>query len=65
MSGILVALIKGILVRLVSEKVLLEVLVALGDWAVPRTSNQLDDEIWAPVRKALGAEAPQPNDRRE
>lgn len=55
MSGIVVALIKGILVRLVSEKVLLEVLVGLGDWAVPRTTNKLDDEIWAPVRKALGA----------
>jgi 5-methylcytosine-specific restriction endonuclease McrA len=35
------------------------------DWAVPRTTNKLDDEIWAPVRKALGAEDPQPNDRRE
>lgn len=56
MSGILVALIKGVLVRIVSEKVILEVLVGLGDWAVPRTTNKLDDEIWSPVRKALGAE---------
>ena len=55
MLGIAVALIKGILVRLVSEKVILDVLVGLGDWAVPRTTNKLDDEIWAPVRKALGA----------
>jgi hypothetical protein len=59
------ALLKAVLVRLVSEKVLLEVLLGLGDWAVPRTTNKLDDEIWAPVRKALGAETPQPNDRRE
>jgi hypothetical protein len=53
MSGILVALIKGILVRLVSEKVLLEVLVELGKWAVPRTSNTLDDELMRIVEKAL------------
>lgn len=52
----LVSLLKGILIRLVSEKIVLELMVHLGDWAVPRTTNQLDDAIWSPVRKALGAE---------
>lgn len=52
----LVTLLKGILIRLVSEKVICGLLVELGDYLVPRTDNRLDDAVWKPVREALGAE---------
>lgn len=57
MSSILVSILLSVLQRLVSEKVVIGVLVGLGDWLVPKTTNKLDDEIWAPVREALSGEA--------
>lgn len=56
MSSILVSILLSVLQRLVSEKVVIGVLVGLGDWLVPKTTNELDDKIWAPVREALGGE---------
>jgi len=39
--------------KLLSEKVLIAIVLKLGDWLVKRSSNELDDKIWAEVSKAL------------
>jgi|TARA_Y100000004_G_C8758991_1_gene345702 hypothetical protein len=39
--------------KLLSEKVLIAIVLKLGDWLVKRSSNDLDDKIWAEVSKAL------------
>ena len=39
--------------KLLSEKVLIVIVLKLGDWLVKRSSNELDDKIWAEVSKAL------------
>ena len=49
MSNILSAVIK----KLLSEKILIAILLNLGDYLVRRSSNDLDDKIWAEVRKAF------------
>lgn len=60
MSAILLVLRKffsiaiGALLKvLVSEKVIIELMVKLGDWLVKRTENDLDNEIWLPLREQL------------
>lgn len=36
-----------------SEKVIMAVLVKLGDYLVGRSSNSLDNQVWDEVKKAL------------
>lgn len=43
--------------RLLTERMLIELLVALGDHLVERSDNQLDNSLWWPVRQALTGEA--------
>ena len=46
-------LLAAIATKLLSEKVLIAIVLKLGDWLVKRSSNDLDDKIWAEVSKAL------------
>lgn len=43
-----------LLTAVLTEAVIIKILVALGDWLVKRSSNTLDDSVWAEVKKALG-----------
>jgi hypothetical protein len=42
-----------VLTGILSEKVLIAVLLRIGDFLVAKSSNKLDDEVWAEVRSAL------------
>ena len=42
-----------VLTGIASEKVLTAVLIKLGDFLVKKSSNKLDDKLWAEVKKAL------------
>jgi len=46
-------IVSKLLTTLLSEKILISVLLKLGDHLVAKSSNQLDDEIWIEVKKAL------------
>jgi|TARA_Y100001951_G_C11172659_1_gene201195 hypothetical protein len=46
-------IISKMLTGVLSEKVLIAVLLKVGDFLVAKSSNKLDDEVWAEVRKAL------------
>jgi|TARA_R110002110_G_scaffold150444_3_gene342270 hypothetical protein len=48
------ALLAGIATKVLSQKVMIAVLIKLGDWLVKRSENDLDDKIWAEVKQALG-----------
>jgi hypothetical protein len=48
------ALLGGIATKILSQKVMIAILVKLGDWLVKRSENELDDKIWLEVKKALG-----------
>lgn len=48
------ALLGGIATKVLSQKVMIAILVKLGDWLVKRSENDLDDKIWAEVKSALG-----------
>ena len=48
------ALLGGIATKVLSQKVMIAILVKLGDWLVKRSENELDDKIWAEVKTALG-----------
>jgi hypothetical protein len=48
------ALLGGIATKILSQKVMIAILVRLGDWLVKRSENQLDDKVWDEVKKALG-----------
>ena len=39
--------------KMLSQKVLIAILLRLGDWLVKRSENDLDDKIWAEVKKSL------------
>jgi hypothetical protein len=43
----------AIATKLFSQKVLIAILLKLGDWLIARSENSLDDKIWAEVKKAL------------
>ena len=49
------ALIGGIATKILSQKVLIAIVLKLGDWLVGRSENKLDDKIWEEVKKALNA----------
>ena len=48
------ALLGGIATKMLSQKVMIAILIKLGDWLVKRSENDLDDKIWAEVKGALG-----------
>ena len=48
-------LLGGIATKILSQKVLIAILLKLGDWLVTRSENKLDDKIWVEVKKALNA----------
>ena len=48
------ALLGGIATKMLSQKVMIAILMKLGDWLVKRSENDLDDKIWAEVKKAFG-----------
>jgi hypothetical protein len=56
MGKVIAAVGSRILVALLSEKVIIAILIRLGDWLVKRTTNSLDDQIWGEVKKALEKE---------
>tara|TARA_E500000318_G_C3530936_1_gene200483 strand:+ start:719 stop:871 length:153 start_codon:yes stop_codon:yes gene_type:complete len=47
------AMIIGILKSMFSEDMIKSVVVALGDYLVSKSSNKLDDKLWAQVKKRL------------
>ena len=46
-------IVSKLLTSLLSEKILISVLLKVGDFLVAKSSNNLDDEIWIEVKKAL------------
>mgnify|MGYP003122456750 FL=1 len=46
-------IVSKILTGVLSEKVLIAVLLRVGDFLVEKSSNDLDNEVWAEVKKAL------------
>ena len=48
------AILGSIATKILSQKVMIAILVKLGDWLVKRSENDLDDKIWAEVKSALG-----------
>ena len=48
-------LLGAIATKVFSQKVLIVILLKLGDWLVKRSENDLDDKVWAEVSKALEA----------
>ena len=47
------AILGAIATKMLSQKVLIAILLKLGDWLVARSENDLDDKVWADVKKAL------------
>tara|TARA_B110000444_G_C18822136_1_gene588304 strand:+ start:448 stop:609 length:162 start_codon:yes stop_codon:yes gene_type:complete len=47
------AVIGSIASAVLSERVIMAVLVKLGDYLVERSSNSLDNEVWDEVKNAL------------
>ena len=47
------AILGSIATKKVSQKVMIAILLKLGDWLVSRSENQLDDKVWEEVKKAL------------
>ena len=46
------ALLGGLATKILSQKVMIAILLKLGDWIVGRSENDLDDKVWAEVKKA-------------
>ncbi|BAQ85270.1 hypothetical protein [uncultured Mediterranean phage uvMED] len=46
-------IISKILTGMLSEKVLIAILLRVGDFLVKKSTNKLDDEVWIEVKKAL------------
>ena len=47
------AILTAIITRMFSQRVLIAILLKLGDWIVARSENDLDDKISDEVKKAL------------
>ena len=47
------ALLGSIATKMLTQKVLIAIMINLGDWLVKRSENELDDKIWDEVKKAL------------
>ena len=52
-APILIGTVKTLALSLLSEKMILKLLITLMEWAVPRTSNKLDDKILVMMREKL------------
>jgi hypothetical protein len=39
--------------KMFSQRILIAILLKLGDWLVKRSENDLDDKIWEEVKKAF------------
>ena len=48
------AIIAFITKTFLTEKIMKAVMIALGDYLVAKSSNQLDDKLWAKVKEKLG-----------
>ena len=48
------ALLGCLATKILSQKVLIAIILRLGDWLVARSENKLDDTLWVEVKKALG-----------
>ena len=46
-------LLGAVATKIFSQKVLIAILLKLGDWLVKRSENDPDDKIWAEVQKAF------------
>ena len=46
-------LLGSIATKMLTQKVLIAILLKLGDWLVLRSENKLDDKVWEEVKKAL------------
>ena len=46
-------LLGAVATKLFSQKVLIAIVLKLGDWLVKRSENDLDDKIWEEVKKAF------------
>lgn len=49
------SLLGGIATKIFTQKVLIAIVLKLGDWLVTKSENQLDDKVWLEVKKALNA----------
>ncbi len=49
MKAIIISILKSIF----SEEMIKSVVVALGDYLVSKSSNKLDDKLWAQVKNRL------------
>jgi hypothetical protein len=47
------AILGAIATKMLSQKVMIAILLKLGDWLVARSENDLDDKVWTEVKKAL------------
>ena len=47
------AILGSIATKMLSQKVLIAILLRLGDWLVKRSQNELDDKVWAEVKVLL------------
>jgi hypothetical protein len=47
------AVLGAIATRIFSQRILIAILLKLGDWLVARSENDLDDKIWGEVKKAF------------
>jgi len=56
MGNVIAAVGTRLLTALLTEKVLISIVIRLGDWLVKRTTNDLDDSVWNEVKTALEAE---------
>ena len=45
--------ISKVLTSLGTEKLIKAILMHLGDWLVAKSSNKLDDKLWAEVKKSF------------
>ena len=53
MGKILVSMASIIISKIFTEKILIKILIKLGDFLVKKTTNDLDDKVWGEVKKAL------------
>ena len=55
-APILIGTIKTLTLTMLSEKMILKLLIVLMEWAVPRTTNELDDKILILMKEKLEAD---------
>ena len=55
-APILIGTIKTLALTMLSEKMILKLLIVLMEWAVPRTTNELDDKILTLMKEKLEAD---------